>query len=107
MEAARMVEHERVHIWDITNGSRITTRAIKSTTSIGASCINGAVAILLRLGVFPNMWSAPECRPLFLTPLPFRGGTGGEVGTASSRDPLPLLNAPVPADVGVLTKSLS
>src|SRR5262249_43879863 len=50
MEAARILEHEQVQIWNVTNGSRITTYAMAGRPGSGVICINGAAAHLMRPG---------------------------------------------------------
>lgn len=50
MEAADIVEHEQVAIYDITNGARLTTYAISAPPGSGTICINGAAAHLVRPG---------------------------------------------------------
>src|SRR6266540_2269073 len=50
MEAASIVEHEQVHIWDVTSGARITTYAMRGARSSGTICINGAAAHLIKPG---------------------------------------------------------
>ncbi len=44
MAAAQIVNYEQVDIYDITNGSRITTYAIPGPAGSGQICINGAAA---------------------------------------------------------------
>ncbi len=44
MEAAGLVEYEKVHILNITNGSRLETYVIKAKRDSGNICINGAAA---------------------------------------------------------------
>ena len=50
LEAADIVEHERVEIYDITNGSRIATYAIAGEPNSGVICINGAAAHMVDPG---------------------------------------------------------
>ena len=50
MQAADIVEHEQVAIYDITNGARLTTYAISGPPGSGTICINGAAAHLVRPG---------------------------------------------------------
>jgi aspartate 1-decarboxylase len=50
MDAADLVEHEQVDIYDITNGARLTTYAIAGPAGSGMVCINGAAAQLVRPG---------------------------------------------------------
>lgn len=48
MEAADLVPHEQVQIYDVTNGARLTTYAIPGGD--GEICINGAAAQLIHPG---------------------------------------------------------
>ncbi|MBI5563077.1 MAG: aspartate 1-decarboxylase [Deltaproteobacteria bacterium] len=50
MEAAGIYPFEQVQIYDITNGSRLTTYAIKGERGSGVISINGAAAHLARKG---------------------------------------------------------
>jgi aspartate 1-decarboxylase len=50
MEAADILEHEQVDIYDITNGARLTTYAISGPAGSGTICINGAAAHLVKPG---------------------------------------------------------
>ncbi len=50
MEAADLVDHERVEIYNITNGERFATYAIPGERGAGEICINGAAAHLARAG---------------------------------------------------------
>lgn len=50
MAAADIVEHEQVHIYDVTNGARLTTYAIPGIRGSGEVCINGAAAHLVKPG---------------------------------------------------------
>ena len=44
LEAANILVHENVHIWNITRGTRIETYAIDGPRGSGVICINGAAA---------------------------------------------------------------
>jgi aspartate 1-decarboxylase len=44
LDAAGMLEHESVAIWDITKGARLTTYTIAGPRGSGVVCINGAAA---------------------------------------------------------------
>ena len=44
MDAVNVIENERVHIYDITNGSRFDTYVIKGERGSGVIGINGAAA---------------------------------------------------------------
>ena len=50
MEAADLLPWEQVHIYDCTNGSRLTTYAIPGEPDSGEICINGAAAHLVKPG---------------------------------------------------------
>jgi aspartate 1-decarboxylase len=44
MEAAEIIPYEQVQIYNVTNGERFTTYAIKGERNSGVICINGAAA---------------------------------------------------------------
>ena len=44
LEAANIVPHEHVHVWNITNGSRFETYALEGERGSGTVQINGAAA---------------------------------------------------------------
>jgi aspartate 1-decarboxylase len=44
MDAANLIENERVSIYNITNGSRLDTYVIKGERRSGVICLNGAAA---------------------------------------------------------------
>ncbi len=48
LEAADIVEHERVDIYNITSGTRLSTYAIPGERGSGEICINGAAAHLMK-----------------------------------------------------------
>lgn len=50
MEAADILPFEEVHIWDVTNGSRLVTYALPADPGTGVICINGAAAHLVNPG---------------------------------------------------------
>jgi aspartate 1-decarboxylase len=50
MEAAGILPHEAVHIWNVTNGSRVVTYALPAERDSGTVCVNGAAAHLNRRG---------------------------------------------------------
>jgi aspartate 1-decarboxylase len=50
MVAANIVEFEQVHIYDVNNGNRLITYAIRGPASSGVICINGAGARLVSPG---------------------------------------------------------
>ena len=50
LQAAGMLNHEEVHVWNITRGSRFTSYAIAGERDSGVICVNGAAAHLTRPG---------------------------------------------------------
>lgn len=44
MDAANLIENEKVSIYDITNGNRFDTYVIKGKRQSGVICLNGAAA---------------------------------------------------------------
>ncbi len=50
MDAAGILEHEQVHIWNVTSGTRLVTYALRGEAGSGVICINGAAAHLARPG---------------------------------------------------------
>ncbi len=63
MEAADIVEHEQVDIYNITGGERFTTYAIPGEPGSGVICINGAAAHLARPGDLVIIASYAEYTP--------------------------------------------
>ncbi len=50
MEASGILPFEQVHVWNITNGSRLITYAIPGEENSGVICLNGAGAHLNQKG---------------------------------------------------------
>ena len=46
LEAAGMIEHEELHIWNVTQGTRLVTYTLAGPRGSGVICINGAAAHL-------------------------------------------------------------
>lgn len=44
MEAAEIFEHEQVHVWNVTRGTRLVTYALRGDADSGIICMNGAAA---------------------------------------------------------------
>lgn len=44
MDAAQILPHEQVHIWNVTSGTRLVTYALRGDDHSGIICINGAAA---------------------------------------------------------------
>ena len=45
LEAAGIFEYEMVHVWNVSNGERLETYAIKSRAGSGEVALNGAAAL--------------------------------------------------------------
>src|SRR5690349_13597637 len=50
MDAAGIWEHEAVHVWNVTRGTRLMTYALAGARGSGIICINGAAAHLNKPG---------------------------------------------------------
>lgn len=50
MDAANFIEHEKVQVVDIENGSRLETYVIKGTRGTGMICLNGPAARKVHVG---------------------------------------------------------
>lgn len=50
MDRAGLVEYEKVHVWNVTQGSRIVTYVIPGEPGSGTICLNGAAALLNATG---------------------------------------------------------
>jgi aspartate 1-decarboxylase len=48
LAAADILPYEEIHIWDVTNGSRLRTYAIAGPAGSGVICVNGAAAHLVQ-----------------------------------------------------------
>jgi aspartate 1-decarboxylase len=48
LEAAGMLEHEEVHVWNVTRGTRLVTYTLRGPRGSGVICINGAAAHLMK-----------------------------------------------------------
>jgi aspartate 1-decarboxylase len=50
LDAAGILEHEEVHVWNVTRGTRLVTYALRAPSGSGVVCINGAAAHLASPG---------------------------------------------------------
>jgi aspartate 1-decarboxylase len=50
LDAAKILPYEAVHIWNVTNGSRLVTYALAGQRGSGTVCVNGAAAHMNRPG---------------------------------------------------------
>ena len=46
MDAADILEHEQIHVWNVTRGTRLVTYAMRGEDHSGVICLNGAAAHL-------------------------------------------------------------
>lgn len=50
MDAADMMHHEQVHVWDVNNGERFQTYVIPGPRGSGTICVNGSAARKVQRG---------------------------------------------------------
>ena len=50
LDAADILPHEQIHVWDVTNGTRLITYALPGDRGTGVIQVNGAGAHLIRTG---------------------------------------------------------
>ncbi|MDR3686601.1 MAG: aspartate 1-decarboxylase [Coriobacteriia bacterium] len=50
LDAAGILAHEAVEVWNVTNGARLTTYALEGPRGSGIVCVNGAAAHHVSLG---------------------------------------------------------
>ncbi len=50
LEAADILPYEQIHVWDVTNGTRLITYALPAEAGSGTVCVNGAGAHLIQRG---------------------------------------------------------
>lgn len=50
MDAANILEHEMIHVWNVTRGTRLTTYALRADEHSKIICMNGAAAHLAKPG---------------------------------------------------------
>jgi aspartate 1-decarboxylase len=50
LEAADILPHEQIHVWDVTNGARLVTYALLGKRGSGTIGVNGAGAHLIKPG---------------------------------------------------------
>ncbi|MBO4581790.1 MAG: aspartate 1-decarboxylase [Bacteroidales bacterium] len=76
MDAAHLVEYEKVHVVNVTNGERLVTYVIKGERKSGTICLNGAAAHKAQIGDIVIIMSyasftpqeAAEHRPVCIFP---------------------------------------
>lgn len=50
LDAADILPNEQIHVWDVTNGTRLVTYALEGPRGSGTICVNGAGAHLIKTG---------------------------------------------------------
>jgi aspartate 1-decarboxylase len=95
LDAAGILEHEQVHVWNVTRGTRLVTYAFRGEPGSGIICINGAAAHLAKVGdkviiaTFAEVDAADAAawRPtaVFVDDANRLEGTGAEVGGPARR----------------------
>ena len=50
MDAAGILPHEQIHLWNVTNGARLITYAIEAPADSGTISVNGSAAHQARVG---------------------------------------------------------
>ena len=50
MKAAQLLEYEKVHVLNVSNGERLETYVIKGKAGSGIICLNGAAALKANIG---------------------------------------------------------
>jgi aspartate 1-decarboxylase len=50
LDAADVLENEQIHVWDVTNGTRLVTYALRGERGTGVIQVNGAGAHLIKTG---------------------------------------------------------
>ena len=50
LKAADILPNEQIHVWDVTNGTRLVTYALAGPKGSGIVCVNGAGAHLVKPG---------------------------------------------------------
>ncbi len=63
LDAAKIREFEQVNIWNITNGQRLTTYALRGEDGTGKISINGAGALLMNSGELCIIATFCQCFP--------------------------------------------
>ncbi len=76
MDAAHLIENEKVHILNLNNGERLETYIIKGTKGSGEICLNGAAARKVMVGdvvivmsyALADLQEAKSFRPTIIFP---------------------------------------
>ncbi len=63
LDAAQILPFEAIHIWNVTQGTRLMTYALEAPRGSGAICVNGAAAHLNRPGDLVILATFAEMTP--------------------------------------------
>jgi aspartate 1-decarboxylase len=97
LEAANIIEGEKVQIMDINNGERFETYVIKGERASGCICLNGAAARKVQVGdviiiasyALMDFEDAKQFKPWVIFPdTANASGTAGRKGRKSKKSPL-------------------
>jgi aspartate 1-decarboxylase len=97
MDAADILPHEAIHIWNATRGSRLVTYALEGPRGSGAICVNGAAAHLNQpgdtviLATFAEM--TPDEARVYVPRVVRVDQRNRIVATAGPEQPGPILNS--------------
>lgn len=82
MDAADIHEHEQIHVWNVTRGTRLTTYALRGEPGSKIVCMNGAAAHLATPGdkvIIATFAEVPAQEASAWTPKVVLVGEGNEV----------------------------
>ena len=68
MEAANIIENEKVQVVNVNNGERLETYVIKGKRNSGVICLNGPAAIGSRRCAHGGKTTARKCVPRYVVP---------------------------------------
>ena len=97
MQAADILRHEMIHVWNVTRGTRIVTYALEGLAGSGAICVNGAAAHhnepgdIVILATFADM--APEEARTHVPRVVFVDRKNRIVDGTAQEHPGPVLNS--------------
>ena len=92
MEAADILPYEEVHVWNVTNGARLTTYAIEAPAGSGVLCANGAAAHLINVGdlVIIATFTTFDAVPKDYAPIVVRLDAQNRIASTAPERPGPL-----------------
>ncbi len=100
MDAAGILEHEEVHVWNITRGTRLVTYALAGEAGSGTVCVNGAAAHHNRPGdlvILATFGELPEEEARTHRPRVVRVDERNRIVGTEAEEPGPAPPRPLPA----------